>query len=101
MCPSWPPGQRRGGVLAALLCDGRNRVAPLGQGVAEVSARADPELHEHLLQVPLDCAEADEELGPDFRVRAAGEGESGDVLLRRGELVAGVVSALADGLAGR
>src|SRR6516165_4736941 len=51
--------------------------------------------------MPLDRAGADEQLGADLRVRSARERQSRDVLLLRGELVAGVVRALPDRLAGR
>src|SRR5262249_2185049 len=71
------------------------------QGVAQALARADAELREDLLEVPLDGARADEELGTDLRVRAAGDREPRDVLLLRREVVARVVGALADRLAGR
>src|SRR5215207_10667099 len=65
------------------------------QGVAQGSARADAELGEHLLQVPLDRAGAEEELGADLRVRPTVAREPGDVLLLGSELVARVVAALA------
>src|SRR6516164_4548046 len=87
-------------VAAALLRDG-NGMAPRRQGVAEALARADPELREHLSQMPLDGMDADEEFGADFLVRPAGQGESRNVLLLRCELIAGVVVALADRRAGR
>src|SRR5690349_6206893 len=51
--------------------------------------------------MPLDGSGADEELGADLGVRQAPDGEARDVLLLRRELIAGVVSALADCLAGR
>src|SRR5829696_8415561 len=70
------------------------------QGVAQGSAGADAELGEHLLQVPFDGAGAEEELSADLGVRPAVAGELGDVLLLRSELVAGVIAALADLLAG-
>ena len=40
-----------------------------GQRGTELSARSDPELGEHLAQVPLDRVRADEQLGTDFVVR--------------------------------
>src|SRR5829696_5995043 len=70
------------------------------QGVAQGSAGADAELGEHLLQAPFDGAGAEEELSADLGVRPAVAGELGDVLLLRSELVAGVIAALADLLAG-
>src|SRR3954454_24819367 len=51
--------------------------------------------------MPLDGPGAEEELGADPSVGVSGEGETRDVLLLRGQVVAGVVAALADGLAGR
>src|SRR5262245_50799452 len=51
--------------------------------------------------MPLDRAGADEELGTDLRVRAAGDREARNVLLVRREVVAGVVATLADRRAGR
>src|SRR4029079_19632382 len=80
---------------------GRDDRAPRRQGVAKALARADPELQEHLLQMPLDGARAEEQLGADLRVGPAGDGKPRDVLLLRCELVAGVVAALGGGLAGR
>ena len=49
--------------------DGRGRQAAVGQRRAELPARADPELPEHLAQVPLDRARAEEQLGADLGVR--------------------------------
>ena len=54
-----------------------------------------PSLVNTLLQVPLDRAGAEVELGADLRVRSAVAGEPGDVLLLRRELVACLVEALA------
>src|SRR5215469_18119940 len=51
--------------------------------------------------MPFDGARADEQFGADLRVRSARDGESRDVLLLRCEVIASVVSALADGLTGR
>jgi hypothetical protein len=76
-------------------------MGPSRQGVAEALARADPELHEHLPQMPLDGVGADEKLGADFRVRSARQGESRNMLLLRCQLITGVVSAFANRLAGR
>src|SRR5215207_5369840 len=91
VAPGYCPGQE-----GALLEDRDFR----RQGVAQGSAGADAELGEHLLQVPFDGAGAEEELGADLGVRPAGASELGDVLFLRSELVAGVVAALADLLAG-
>src|SRR5829696_2612739 len=68
--------------------------------VAQRAARADAELGEHLLEMPLDGAWAEEELGADLRVRPSVAREPRDVLLLRGELVARVVAPLAHLLAG-
>jgi hypothetical protein len=51
--------------------------------------------------MPLDVAWADTELAADFLVRPAGERQPCNLLLRRCELLAGVVSRLADRLAAR
>ena len=96
---------RHGARIAPGYCPGQAGCVARGrdfarQGVAQGPARADAELGEHLLQVPLDGAGAEEELGADLGVRPAVAGELGDVLLLGGELVAGVVAALADLLAG-
>src|SRR5215207_1318982 len=91
VAPGYCPGQE-----GALLEDRDFR----RQGVAQGSARADAELGEHLLEVPFDGAGAEEELSADLGVRPAVASELGDVLLLRSELVAGVIAALADLLAG-
>ena len=70
------------------------------QRIAQGPARADPELGEHLLEVPLDGARTEEELGADLRVRATVASEPSDLLLLGRQLVAGVVAPLADLLAG-
>src|SRR5690242_19354569 len=72
-----------------------------GQRVAQRPPRADPELGEDLLEMPFDRARAQEQLGADLGVRAPIAGEARDLLLLRRELVARVVAALADLLAGR
>src|SRR3954454_14873817 len=56
------------------------------QGVVELRARADPELVEHLVQMPLDGAGAEVELRADLRVRPALAGQPGDELLLGREL---------------
>ena len=58
----WPGGEPAGRRLARA---GRGRVA--GQDPVQLGAGADPELGEHLAQVPLDRAGADEQLGADLR----------------------------------
>ena len=70
------------------------------QRLAQVPARGDAELPEHLPQVPFDGAGADEQLGGDLRVGPSVTGQPGDVLLLGGELVERVGLALADLLAG-
>ena len=51
----------------------------------ELAARADAELREHVLQVPLDGARADEQLGADLGVRAPVARQTRDLRLLRGE----------------
>src|SRR6478752_2049194 len=99
-----PGGHARGrcssapGVAAFPAClDGRGFAR---ERVAQCPARRDAELGEHLLEVPLDGARAEEELGADLRVRPPLAREEGDVLLLGRELVAGVLAALAHLLAG-
>ena len=58
------------------------------QHVVELPAGADPELGEHLVQVPLDGAGAEVELRADLGVRAALAGQPRDELLLGRELVA-------------
>src|SRR5688500_2242835 len=53
----------------------------------QLLAGADAELREHLVQVVLDGARADEQLGADLRVSAPVLGEPGHLRLLRGELV--------------
>src|SRR5690242_18195101 len=66
----------------------------------ELSARADTELREHLVQVVLDGARADEQQGGYLRVRASLGREPGDLRLLRGELVDRLDGTLAHRLAG-
>ena len=47
---------------------GREGPAALGQGDAKLRAEADVQLGEHLAQMPLDRAGADEQLRPDLGV---------------------------------
>src|SRR5919204_3665454 len=68
--------------------------AGLGDEV-ELVARADAELAEDLVQVVLDGARADEQLGADLWVGEPFASEPRDLFLLRRELIAGVVSALA------
>src|SRR5829696_7681671 len=67
--------------------------------VGEFATGVDPELGEHLAQVPLDRAWTDEELRADLRIREALAREPRDLFLLRSELVARVVAALAHQLA--
>src|SRR5690606_41093704 len=71
------------------------------QRPAQLATRADPQLREHLAQVVLDRAGADEELTADLRDRVAVRGQRGDLRLLRGEQVPGVDAPGAGGAAGR
>src|SRR6059058_2500985 len=58
-----------------------------GQRRSKVFPRTDPELGEHLAQMPFDGARADEQLGADLGVRQSLTGEPGDLgLLCREDL---------------
>ena len=61
---------------ARVSCSGlpRQPGGPVGQRRAQLAAGADAELGEHLAQVVLDGARADEQLGADLRVREARRG---------------------------
>ena len=72
----------------------------VGQGPGELPAGADAELGEHLTQMPLDRARAQEQLGADLGIGQPVPGPPGDLPLLRGELVRFVRRALADGLPG-
>src|SRR3954469_1073115 len=87
VAPGYVPGSARPGL--------HGRGFWPRQRVAQRAARADPQLGEHLLEVPLDGAGAEEELGADLRVRASFARQASDLLLLRRELVARVVAALA------
>src|SRR5690349_10865887 len=66
----------------------RGDAARLGDGgerAAQLLARADLELGEHLAQVVLDGARADEQPGSDLRVRLPVTGHAGDLRLLRRE----------------
>jgi hypothetical protein len=66
----------------------------------ELAARADAELGEHLAQVVLDRARADEQPGADFRVGQPIQGQPRDLGLLGGQLYGALDGALAGGLAG-
>src|SRR5438132_7186180 len=70
------------------------------QGVSEFLAGADVKFREHLAQVVLDGARANEQLGAYLGVRLAICGESSDLRLLRGEGLACLVGSLARGFAG-
>src|SRR3954454_6668257 len=64
------------------------------------SAGADGEFDEYLAEVPFDGAGADEQFRSDFGVGTSVTGQSGDVLLLRGQIVDGVDVAFTDLFAG-
>src|SRR6266542_3644306 len=65
----------------------------------ELGAGADAELEEHLAQVVLDRARADEQLGADLGSRESVVREPGDLGLLGGQVAAGLDAAFADCLA--
>ena len=67
---------------------GHTETALRAQDASQLAAAADAELREHLAQVPLDRARAEEELRADLRVRQAVASEPGDLRLLRGQVVA-------------
>src|SRR5215204_2562082 len=72
-----------------------------GQCSREVPPRPDPKLDEHLAQVPLDRARAEEEPCPDLGVRQAVASQPSDLPLLLGQVVARLDAALAHRLARR
>ena len=78
----------------------RHGDADVGQRRAELPAGADAELGEHLAQVPLDRARAEEQLGADLRVREPVGRQPRDLRLLRRQLVERLDGALAHRLAG-
>src|SRR3954447_17252669 len=76
------------------------RVGNSGERAAQLLAGADLELGEHLAQVVLDGAGADEQLGADLRVRLPVARHAGDLGLLGREDVAGLRCAPGRGLAG-
>src|SRR4051812_6693789 len=67
----------------------------LRQGRAKLSARADAELREDVVQMPLDRANTDEKLRSDLRIRQDVPRETGDLLLLRSQLAARLDTVLA------
>src|SRR3954447_26426702 len=94
------PALRRRQMGAAAASRGIGLRARAARGVAQIVARPDPELREHLAQVPLDGARTDEELGADLGIRPPIGGEARDLSLLRGELVTCLDAPLAHRLAG-
>src|SRR6516164_1916608 len=86
-------------LLTDRLGAGAGEPAVLGQRRSELPARGDAELGEHVAQVPLDRARADEQLGADLWVQQAVPGEPGDLRLLRREVLARVGASLAHLLA--
>src|SRR5271157_4580858 len=69
------------------------------QSSAQLPARADAKLAEHLAQVPFDGAGAEEQLGGNLRIAKPVTSELGDLHFLCGELIARLDRALAHGLA--
>src|SRR5262245_56230666 len=67
----------------------------LGERLGRLWSRAYVELREHLVEVPFDRPPAKEEHRADVRVGEAVAGEARDLIFLRGELVTGLVVALA------
>src|SRR6185295_7800030 len=72
---------------------------PSGQGVLETLPRRDPQLDEHLPQMPFDGTGGDEQFRSYLRIGVTVSSQPGDVLLLRGELMVGINSPLAHLLA--
>src|SRR5262249_60606810 len=87
-------------VCSLVACRRRLRCSSrLEQHRAELPARGDAELGEDLAQVPFNRTWAQEQLRADLRVREPVPGEAGDLFLLRGQLIAGLGTALAHLLA--
>src|SRR5438270_11816311 len=76
------------------------RLGTSRQGFSEFFAGADVEFREHLAQVVLDGARAEEQPRADLWVRLPIGGQAGDLRFLGRQAVAGVGRALARGLAG-
>src|SRR3989440_6852835 len=105
-CAPGGPVAPKDSLVACLVCGSGwlGRCAgpcDVGQLVAQLHAGADAELREHLVQVPLDRARAEEELRADLLICLPVRGEPRDLLLLRGELAACLVTPFAHLLAGR
>ena len=72
----------------------------LRQRSAQLAARTDPELGEHVAQVPFDRAGAEKQRGADLGIGLPAPREPGDGRLLRGELGARLRRELAHRLAG-
>ena len=95
-------GSARSGRAVQALSSGLGRLG-LGNGkrVGQLVARADPELAEHLAQMPLHRARTEEQPRTDLRVRKPVAGQMGDLPLLRGQIIARLNRPLAHRLAGR
>src|SRR4051794_30715715 len=89
------PGQPPGPSRTHRRLGGRGFPVRATEGIVQAHARADLELGEHLPQVPLDCAGAEEQPGADLGIGKTVAREAGDLLLLRRELVARLDRALA------
>jgi hypothetical protein len=86
----WLPARR---AASRFLCSGncpdRNRLPAGRQCPLQLAARGDTQLREHLAQVVLDRARADEQPGTDLRVGQAAPGQPRDLGLLLRQCVAG------------
>src|SRR4029453_13823260 len=98
-------GPPAAGVVLVPACAGRRSLVsvylPVGQGEADqLGPRRHPQLHEHVAQVVVDGAPAEEQLGADLAVGPALPAKLDDLARVGGELAEGAGVALAGGLAG-
>src|SRR4051794_15584961 len=98
VAPGGTLGQGPGVWSPGVWSGGHARRRGVRQRVVELAARTDAELGEDVAQMPLDGARADEQLRADLGIRAPIARQAGDLRLLRGELVARLHRALADGL---